>query len=224
MKDLLPRDFNCRFDHAALKSSLDQSDIVTACWEAGECNLYAVAVNPTWVAFATRFLQKSQVKVCSVVGFPLGASRTDVKLMEAAKAAGDGAVEIDMVANIGWLASGEFSRAEAEIRKIRDGLPYNVLLKVIIEAPELTEKQQQDATRAVINSGAQFVKTGTGFYGPATVDQVRTLHQTADGRIQVKAAGGIKTLSQCRELLQAGADRLGSSSSVRIVEEWKSQL
>jgi len=155
----------------------------------------------------------------SVAGFPLSASRPDVKLFEATKGVSDGASEIDMVANVGWLASERYTDVEDEIRLLRKGLPYNVVLKVIIEAGKLSPEQQVEATKCVINGGAQFVKTCTGFFGGATVEQVRTLHKAAGGQIEVKASGGIKTLEQCRKLLTAGATRLGSSSSVAIMLE-----
>jgi deoxyribose-phosphate aldolase len=140
--------------------------------------------------------------------------------MEAVKGVRDGAHEIDMVTNIGWLVSDRFSLAETEIAEVRKVLPYNVVLKVIIEAGFLSEKQRINATRAVINGGAQFVKTCTGFFGGATVEQVRTLHRAAAGQIEVKASGGIRTFEQCRQLLEAGATRLGSSASVAIIREW----
>jgi deoxyribose-phosphate aldolase len=180
---------------------------------------YAVAVNPVWVSTAVEELHGSDVKILSVAGFPLSAARTDVKLFEAIKGVSDGAQEIDMVANVGWLVSERYSEVETEIAEIRRNLPYNVVLKVIIEAGKLSHDQQIEATKCVVNAGAQFVKTCTGFFGGATVEQVRTLHQTAAGKIEVKASGGIRTLAQCRELLAAGATRLGSSSSVAIVKE-----
>ena len=124
-----------------------------------------------------------------------------------------------MVANIGWLCADDFSRAETEIAEIRKNLPYNVLLKVIIEASKLSERQQTEATKAVVSGGAQFVKTSTGFFGGATVDQVQRLYQTAEGRVEVKASGGIRTLDHCRQFLRAGATRLGSSSSAEIMKE-----
>ncbi len=208
-----------RFDHAALKPDVDEAAVRKLCDEAREYEFYAVAVNPVWVLTASEALQGSSVKILTVSGFPLGASRTDIKVMEAVKGVRDGAHEIDMVANIGWLVSDSFSQAEKEIAEVRKALPYNVVLKVIIEAGFLSEKQQIDATKAVINGGAQFVKTCTGFFGGATVDQVKTLCKAATGQIEVKASGGIRTLDQCRQLLEAGATRLGSSASVAIMKE-----
>lgn len=218
MSDLLHH-LNRRFDHAALRPEVDEAAIRKLCDEAREYGFYSVAVNPVWVGTAADALRGRDVKILTVSGFPLGASRSDVKLIEAAKGVSDGAHEIDMVANIGWLAASRFYPAEEEIAEMRKALPHNVILKVIIEAGCLTEMQQIEATKAVINGGAQFVKTCTGFFGSATVQQVRTLHKAAGGHIEVKASGAIRTLEQCRQLLEAGATRLGSSSSVAIMQE-----
>ena len=217
--DKLLSNLHRTFDHALLYPETDEAAILRLCRDAAEYNFFSVAINPVWVQAATAALRGTEVKVLSVAGFPLSASRPDVKLFEAMKGVADGASEIDMVANVGWLVSGQYRMVEDEIRLLRDGLPYNVVLKVIIEAGKLTTEQQIEATKCVINGGAQFVKTCTGFFGGATVEQVRTLHEAAAGQIEVKASGGIKTLAQCRELLAAGATRLGSSSSVAIMRE-----
>ena len=222
MDDILAK-LNRRFDHALLHPEADEAAICNLCRQARQYQFFSVAVNPVWVSVAVQQLRGSDVKVLSVAGFPLSASRTDVKVFEAIKGAADGAREIDMVANVGWLASDRFDEVENEIREIRENLPYNIVLKVIIEAGKLTQEQQVAATKCVINGGAQFVKTCTGFFGGATVEQVRTLHAAADGKIEVKASGGIKTLDHCRNLLTAGATRLGSSSSVSIMEELAAQ-
>ena len=199
---------------------MDETAIRKLCAEAREYEFYSVAVNPVWVKAARDALRETGVKILSVSGFPLGASRTDVKVIEAAKGVSDGAHEIDMVANIGWLAANRFYQAEKEITEVRKALPHNVILKVIIEAGCLNKAQQIEAIKVVINGGAQFVKTCTGFFGGATVEQVRTLHDAAGGQIEVKASGGIRSLEQCRQLLEAGATRLGSSASVAIMQEF----
>ncbi|HOP07136.1 MAG TPA: deoxyribose-phosphate aldolase [candidate division Zixibacteria bacterium] len=217
-------EFAARFDHAALYPEVGLKEIEKVCREAAEHKFYSVAINPVWVRDAARLLHGTGVKVLSVSGFPLSAHRTDTKVFEAVKGVSDGAAEIDMVVNVGWLASDRFKEAEDEITQVRKALPHNVILKVIIEAGKLSEEQQRNATRAVINGGAQFVKTCTGFFGGATVEQVRVLHEAASGQIEVKASGGIKTLSQCRELLAAGATRLGCSSSVKIMAELANEL
>ena len=207
------------FDHAALKPEVNEQAITKLCNEAIEYNFFAVAVNPVWVKAAAAVLQGTNVKVVSTVAFPLGANRTDIKVDEAARAVSDGADEIDMVANIGWIKSGEFTKLEQEIKNVRKSIPFNILLKVIIECPLLTKTEQVSASNAVINGGAQFVKTGTGFSGGVTPEHVKTLFAAAGSQIEVKASGGIKTASQCQKLIECGATRLGSSSSVAIVQE-----
>ncbi len=223
MNDILA-DLNRRFDHAALKPEVDEKTVRKLCREAIEHDFYSVAINPAWIRTAADELRGSNVKILSVAGFPLSAARTEVKLFEAVKGVDDGAHEIDMVANVGWLVSNRFKEVEAEISEIRNKLPFNIVLKVIIEAGKLSIEQQVEAVKCVIYGGAQFVKTCTGFFGGATVEQVQTLHKAAGGKIEVKASGGIRTLEQCRELLAAGATRLGSSASVDIMAELKQTL
>ncbi|MCM2271846.1 MAG: deoxyribose-phosphate aldolase [candidate division Zixibacteria bacterium] len=213
-------DLNLRFDHAALAPEVNELAIRDLCSAAILHDLYAVCVNPAWVATAASLLRSTNIKVVSVVGFPLGANRTDIKVAEAYEAVEDGAREIDMVANIGWILSGRFTDVETEIRKVRRQLPPEVLLKVIIEAGILSHDQQVEATKAVVSGGAQFVKTSTGFFGGATVEQVKILHAAGSGQIEIKASGGIRTVEDCRTLLAAGASRLGSSSCPEIMREF----
>lgn len=208
-----------RIEHTNLRPDASEADIRCVCSDTLQHGLLAVVVNPVWVPEAFRELKDSPVSVVTVAGFPLGASRPEVKLVEAVRGAIDGAAEIDLVANIGWILAGEWQRAEDEISQVRKTLPHEAALKVIIEAPLLTKEQQIDATTMVINAGAQFVKTGTGFQGGVTVEQVRTIAQAARGHVRVKAAGGIRTAQQCLSLIEAGAERLGSSSSVAIVRD-----
>lgn len=252
-------DLNRRFDHAALKPETTEADIVRLCQEAVEYELFAVCVNPVWVARCREELagteegrqstplRVSSVRIASVAGFPLGANRTEVKVDEAVRAVVDGAHEIDMVANIGWILDGRMAEVAREIRAVRDALPhivalpynvdpphndaikndagladkaaieYGVVLKVIIEAGLLSPAQMAAATRAVIEGGAQFVKTSTGFFGGATAEQVRTLFAAVEGRVEVKASGGIRTAEDCVRMIEAGATRLGSSASAEIL-------
>lgn len=220
MNDVLAN-LNRRFDHAALKSDVNEKDVIQICNDAKQFDFFSVAVNPVWVKLAAEQLQNTQVKILATAGFPLGANRTDIKVAESTKAVSDGADEIDMVANIGWIKSGDYEQVEKEISEVRKSIPFNIILKIIIEAPMLTKSEQADATKAVFQGGAQFVKTCTGFFGGATVEQVQSLVKAAGGQIEVKASGGIRTLQQCRELLEAGATRLGSSSSVQIIKSLK---
>ncbi|MCP4703000.1 MAG: deoxyribose-phosphate aldolase [candidate division Zixibacteria bacterium] len=213
------KNLNKYFDHAMLYPETDQKAILNLCHEAIKYELFAIAINPYWVTDAKKELNGSGVKIISVSGFPLSANRTDIKIAEAVKGVEDGADEIDMVANIGLLAMGEHKKVENEIFVVRKALPDNILLKVIIEAPRISPEAQIEATKAVINGGAQFVKTATGFFGGATVEMVKRLHNTAENQIKVKASGGIKTLADTMALIEAGADRIGSSSSVKIMKE-----
>jgi deoxyribose-phosphate aldolase len=187
MNKRILENLNLRFDHASLKSNVTEKDIIKVCREAVDYKLYSVAINPYWVSTAKEILHNTDVKILSVSGFPLGANTTEIKIKEAVLGVNDGAHEIDMVANIGWLVSNQFTNAEKEIKNIRDALPYNVILKVIIEAGMLNKDQMVSSTQAVINGGAQFVKTSTGFFGGATLDQVEILHKTANGQVEVKA-------------------------------------
>ncbi len=221
MNDLL-KALNRRLDHSSLKPDVDEKLVLRLFDEAIKYDFFAVCVNPIWVKTAKEKLSGANTKVVSTAGFPLGANRSDIKSAEAAKAVKDGASEIDMVAHIGWIKSGDLKKVENEIAEVRKSIPYNVILKVIIEASLLTTSEQIEATKAVISGGAQFVKTGTGFFGDATVEQVQTLCKSAGGKIEIKASGGIRTVEQCRNLIRAGASRLGTSSGVKIMEELKS--
>jgi len=206
------------FEHTLLRPNAAEADIRRICREAADCGCYAVVVNPARVVIAVEELRGGPIKVVTVAGFPLGACRSETKIVEAVRGAIDGASEIDMVAAIGWLVDGDWQRAENEIAQVRRTLPRETALKVIIEAPLLNPQQQADATRVVINGGAEFVKSGTGFFGPVTVEQVRILADTARGFVQVKAAGGIRTAGQCHDLIHAGASRLGCSVSHELLQ------
>jgi deoxyribose-phosphate aldolase len=208
-----------RFDHTLLRPEAGEADIRRLCDEARRYSFFGVCINPLWVRLAVECLDSTDIKVVSVSGFPLGGSRTDIKVAEACSAVEDGALEIDMVAPIGLMRDDRFADVEADIRKVRRNLPNPVTLKVILEVGLLTHRQIRNGVEAVINAGAQFVKTGTGFFGPCTTEQVVQLVDLSAGRTQVKAAGGIKTLGQCRALLEAGASRIGSSGSVAIIKE-----
>jgi len=212
------------FDHALLYPDVDRIGIDRLCREAIEYDLFGIAINPYWVRAARTELSGSKVKIISVAGFPLSASRTDIKVAEAVAGVEDGADEIDMVANVGLLRMGEYSQVEREIREIRRSLPDHIPLKVIIEAPKLPPEIQIEATKTVINGGARFVKTATGFFGGASPEMVRRLAETAAGKIKVKASGGIRNLADTLALIEAGAERIGSSASVTIMNEYRAIL
>jgi deoxyribose-phosphate aldolase len=215
---------NRYFDHSLLKSETDLKAINKICHEAIDNKFFGIAINPGWVTAAKKELTGSEVKIISVSGFPLSANRTDIKVIEAVKGVEDGADEIDMVVNVGWLYSGEYRAAEEEIYEVRRNLPDNIILKVIIEAPRISPEAQVAAVKAVINGGAQFVKTATGFFGGATVEIVKRLKETAKGQVKVKASGGIRTLAETEALIAAGADRIGSSASVEIMREYQKEI
>ncbi len=213
----LPTNLNIFIDHTILRSDATEADVRKVCEEARTWRFHSVVVNPVWVPMVRYDLRHATVKTATVCGFPLGANRTDIKVAEALKAVSDGAQEIDVVANIGWLKSGDYSSAGDELAEIKRRIPFNIILKVIIECGLLSEEQQTAAARLVVESGAQFVKTSTGFFGGVTVEQVRRLAEAVDKQVEIKAAGGIKTAEQCQQLLEAGAQRLGSSSSAEIM-------
>lgn len=206
-------------EHTALSPEVNRAVIRTLCDQACEYGLFGVCINPAWVNYAMERLVGSDVALISVAGFPLGASRTDIKVAEAAAAVEDGADEIDMVANIGWICADRFVEVEAEIRKVRRNLPESAILKVIIECNKLNASQQRNAALAVVNGGAQFVKTGTGFFGDVTVEQVRLLKDAVADQIGIKAAGGIRDAATASALLSAGARRLGMSRSVTVIRD-----
>ena len=213
-------DLAARIDHTALKPETSAGQVVQLCHEAVEHRFAAVCVNPTRVRLAAEQLAGSPVAVCSVVGFPFGASTSVVKAAEAERALRDGATEIDMVIDIGRLRDGDQAAVRddvAEARRVAAG----AILKVIIEAAVLTPDEIVTASRLAVDGGADFVKTSTGFHpaGGARLDDVRLIRQTAGGRARVKAAGGIRDLAAALAMIEAGADRLGSSSSVAIMRE-----
>ncbi|MGQ9707369.1 MAG: deoxyribose-phosphate aldolase [bacterium] len=207
-------------DHTRLKPQTGPAEIERLCAEAMEFGFATVCVSSCFVPLAGAVLKGSGVRVCSVVGFPLGASLTRAKVAEAELAAEAGATELDMVMNIGYFKAGDYKKVLADIFAVVRAVP-KVLMKVIIETGLLNEAEKKRAAELVIESGAGFVKTSTGFGpGGATVADVAFLAGLAQGRIGVKAAGGIRTLSQALALIDAGATRLGTSTGVAIVKEW----
>ncbi len=220
-----------KIDLSVLKPFCTKGEIESLARGAKRFPFATVCVPPCHVEFAARlFLNKgggalkvegeSETKVSTVVGFPLGYTATSVKIFEAKKAVEEGAGEIDMVMNISMLKSGEFSYVEDEISAVVAAVPHAVV-KVIIEACYLTDEEKLRAVDMVISYGAAFVKTSTGFGpGGATPGDVRFLKERAGGRIKVKAAGGIKTLEDTLAMIEAGADRVGTSAGVEIVEEF----
>lgn len=208
-------------DHTLLKPTGTFADIDVLCDEALKYDFWAVCVNPTHVKQAARRLGRSHTLVCSVVSFPFGSSTPEMKLMEARGAIADGASEIDMVSNIGALKSGDTSAYFADINEVAAFCGRsNIILKVIIECCYLTDEEKVRAARLAEQAGANFVKTSTGFgTGGATVADVSLLRRALASRTGVKAAGGIGTLAKAVDMINAGADRIGTSSGAKIIEE-----
>ena len=208
-------------DHTLLKPDATAPDIEKLCREAAEFHFATVCVNPTWVAFCARLLRGSGVGVCSVVGFPLGATTPDVKQYETRRAIFDGAAEIDMVINVGALKSGDLRLVEQDIEAVTTPCRQSgVVSKVIIEAALLSEEEKVAASTLTKAAGADFVKTSTGFGpGGATIGDVMLMRRVVGDTVGVKAAGGVRDLEQVRAMVAAGASRVGASAGVRIVKE-----
>jgi deoxyribose-phosphate aldolase len=208
-------------DHTLLKADATATDIETLCREAAEFGFATVCINPTWVAAAARHLRGSGVGVCTVVGFPLGATTPDVKAYETRRAIVDGAIEIDMVINVGALKSGDLRLVEQDIEGVAQACrACGAASKVIIEAALLTDEEKVTACTLAKAAGADFVKTSTGF-GPsgATVADVELMRRVVGSDMGVKAAGGVRDLEQMQAMVAAGASRVGASAGVRIVRE-----
>jgi len=206
-------------DHTLLRPDVTPEQVEKLCSEARKHGFATVCVNSCHVPLCRRQLKGSQVKVCTVIGFPLGAALREAKATEAAAAVNLGADELDMVANIGWLKAGADEMVVSDIHRVVDAAQKRTV-KVIIETCLLTDEEKRRATRLVIDAGASFVKTSTGFSaGGATEADVALLARVAAGRIGVKASGGIRDLKTAMRMVDAGATRIGTSSGVKIVEE-----
>ena len=214
-------DWASLIDHTLLKPEASESDISKLCEEAVQFGFASVCVNPGWVKKASEFLKGSGVPVCTVIGFPLGATLSDVKAYEARRAILDGAREVDMVINVGALKSGDDCLVEHDIHSVVEvAHEYNVTCKVIIETALLTDDEKVRACLAAKRAGADFVKTSTGFSkGGATVADIALMRRTVGSDLGVKASGGVKGLDDARALVEAGATRIGASVGVKIAQE-----
>ena len=218
-KDELAR----KFDHTNLQQDATVSDITLLCDEAAKCGFFAVCVNPCYVGLARNLLSHTSVRVCAVIGFPLGANTTGTKLAEAEEALRDGADEMDVVMNVGLFKSRKTGQVETELRQLVSAIKsagVNKICKVIVETALLSSTEIELACKIVNQSGADFIKTSTGFSkaGGATMEALETINRHR-GRLKVKAAGGIRNLDTALAMLRAGADRLGASQSVLILEQ-----
>lgn len=206
-------------DHTLLKPDATRTQIEQLCREARELHMGAVCVNPTWVPLCNELLRNTDVNVCTVVGFPLGASASETKAYEAALASAQGANEIDMVANIGAMKDGDWKTVESDIAAVVEACP-DALVKVILETCLLTDSEIARACHAALAAGADFVKTSTGFSNEgATEHDVKIMSENVGSHLGVKASGGIHTASQLHALIKAGATRIGSSAGNPLLEQ-----
>jgi deoxyribose-phosphate aldolase len=213
-------------DHTLLKPDATRADIARICTEARQASFASVCINPFWVPVAKAELQGSTVRVCTVIGFPLGANDTETKVAEAIRALAGGATELDVVQNIGALRSGEVRVVGDELKRLADvAHGGGSLLKVILETSLLSEDEKRTACQLAVDAGADFVKTSTGFSsGGAVVEDVRLMRELVGPHIGVKASGGVRNLSALRFMVEAGANRIGTSSGLAILKEAESGI
>ena len=209
-------------DSTNVKAVATKSEVEKLCNEAIQHGFRCAVVNAVYVKFAAKLLEGSDVKVCSTVGFPFGVSLSEIKALEAVKAVEDGAEELDMVINLSALKSGDYESVKRDVAAVVDvkRLSKEIIVKVIIETAYLTRDEKIIACKLVKEAGADFVKTSTGFFGKgATVEDVRLMRQTVGKNMGVKAAGGIRTYADAVAMIEAGANRIGTSTAVAITEE-----
>ena len=220
-----PEELAALMDYTLLKPDASEDEIRKLCFEAIDYGFCSVCVNPANVALATALLASSPVKVCSVVAFPLGASATEVKVFEARHCVYTGCDEIDIVADIAGLISGDYRAVEKELAAVVAGARdagrksgRDIIVKVIIETALLPAKVIPEASRVVVNAGADFVKTSTGFgTGGATFEDIELMKKVVENKAQLKAAGGVRDLNTARKFIELGVTRLGTSSGVELV-------
>jgi len=208
-------------DSTNVKATASRSDIEKLCKDAVHHGFGCVCVNPIYVKLTSQLLKGSDVKVCSTVGFPFGATLPEIKALEAIKAVENGAQELDMVINLSALKSGNYEAVKEDIAAVVDAkrLDERVIVKVIIETACLMDEEKVVACKLAKDAGADFVKTCTGFFGKgATVEDVRLMRQTVGEAMGVKAAGGIRTYADAVAMIRAGANRIGTSTAVQIIE------
>lgn len=207
-------------DHTILKPEARKSEIEQLCKEAMEYKFAAVCVNPYYVSYCKEVLEGSNVKVATVIGFPLGANTKELKAFEALDAVNNGADEIDMVINIGALKDKDYEVVKSDIKLVVDIAKDKAIVKVIIETALLTDEEKVKACEISMESGADFVKTSTGFStAGATVEDVKLMKSVVGDKLEVKASGGVRDLDAANKMIKAGATRLGTSSGIKIVKE-----
>ena len=209
---------NKYIDHTVLKADTPKAKVQQIIDEAIQYDFMSVCINPTWVSFAAEKLAATDVKVCTVIGFPLGANMSAVKAFEASEAIKNGADEVDMVINIGAAKDGDWDLVESDIQAVVDA-SGDVLTKVIIETSLLTDEEKVKACQAAVRAGADFVKTSTGFStAGATVADIALMRQTVVPDLGVKASGGVRSIADAQAMIDAGATRLGTSNGVDIMK------
>lgn len=210
---------NKLIDHTALKPNTNKESILKLIAEAKTYDFASVCVNPCWVALAHQELKNTDIKVCTVIGFPLGASTTEVKVFETKDAIEKGAQEIDMVINIAMLKDKEYDYVENEIHQIVEAAKDKAIVKVIIETCLLTDEEKIKACELSQKAGADFVKTSTGFStGGATVHDIALMRKTVGAEMGVKASGGVHTHEEALAMVEAGATRIGASAGVKLLK------
>ncbi|EHK9981305.1 TPA: deoxyribose-phosphate aldolase [Enterococcus faecalis] len=211
-------ELNRMIDHTILKPEATEAAVQKIIDEAKEYNFFSVCINPCWVAFASEQLADTDVAVCTVIGFPLGANTPEVKAYEAADAIKNGANEVDMVINIGALKSQQYDYVRQDIKRVVDAAKGKALVKVIIETALLTDEEKVKACELAKEAGADFVKTSTGFStGGAKVADIRLMRETVGPDMGVKASGGVHNAEEALAMIEAGATRIGASTGVAIV-------
>ncbi|MFV0255474.1 MAG: deoxyribose-phosphate aldolase [Erysipelotrichaceae bacterium] len=210
-------ELNRYIDHTLLKADATEEEIKQLCQQAKDYNFKAVCVNSCWIEYCLACLKGSDTSVCCVIGFPLGANLSEAKAAEARCAVAKGVNEIDMVINIAYLKDGKYEALVNDIKMVKEACG-DIILKVIIETCLLNDSEKQLATKAVVDAGADFVKTSTGYsLGGATVGDVILMKAVTKGKIKIKAAGGVKTVSDLKAMIEAGADRIGTSRGVALM-------
>ncbi|WP_028125258.1 deoxyribose-phosphate aldolase [Eremococcus coleocola] len=213
---------NKYIDHTLLKPEATLAQVDHLIDKAKEYNFMSVCINPTWVSHAAERLADTDVKVCTVIGFPLGANTSALKAFEASSAIDDGANEVDMVINIGAAKAGDWDKVQADIKAVVDVADHSVVVKVIIETCLLTDEEKVKACQAAKAAGADYVKTSTGFStGGATVEDVRLMRETVGPDMGVKASGGVGNYQDAMAMIEAGASRIGASKGIQIMEAAK---
>jgi len=210
-------DIASMIDHALLNPTATAEEVKRCCNEAWQHNFPTVCVYPSAVREATEFLHGKAPQVCTVIGFPTGATTTATKCYEAAEAVENGAAELDVVINLGWLKGGSPERVNREIAEICE--ETGVVIKAIIETGLLTQQEKQLAVEVCLDAGVTFIKTNTGWFGGATVADVELIRAITRGQVGIKASGGIRTLENAIALIEAGANRLGTSRGLQLIQQ-----